>query len=143
MRSIFKNKICFRYDFTVGTSDRGKSIDELPDKQLSYNHALIVFGGLQGIEAALENDEQLKVNEASLLFNHYINVLPGQGSRTIRTEEAILIALSGLRNKLQAVNEPMVFKEAGTAVSSVFPPTKINILDNSNSENNLDLSRFD
>lgn len=110
---------------------------------MNYNHALIVFGGLHGIEAALESDEQFKVDEASLLFNHYVNVLPRQGSRTIRTEEAILIALSGLRNKLKAINEPVVFKEAGTVLSSVFPPTKVNILDNSNVETKLDLSRFD
>lgn len=128
---------------TIGTSDKGNPIDELPDKQMNYNHALIVFGGLHGIEAALESDEQLKVNEASLLFNHYVNVLPNQGSRTIRTEEAILIALSGLRNKLQATNEPMVFKDTGIALSSVFPPRKVNILNNFNAETNLDLSRFD
>lgn len=128
---------------TIGTSDRGSSIDELPDKQLKYNHALIVFGGLHGIEAALESDEQLKVDEASLLFNHYINVLPNQGSRTIRTEEAILIALSGLRHKLCAINEPMAFKEGGTAPSSVFPPAKVDILHNPITKNNLDLSRFD
>lgn len=134
----------------IGTSDRGNSIDELPDKLLKYNHVLIVFGGLHGIEAALESDEQLKVDEASLLFNHYVNVLPNQGSRTIRTEEAILIALSGLRNKLQAINIPMFFKEAGTAISSVFPPTKVpncaNAMGpkgNANVETNLDLSRFD
>lgn len=141
---MFTKSVYFRYDLTIGTSDRGNSIEELSDKQLKYNHTLIVFGGLHGIEAALENDEQLKEDEASLLFNHYINVLPSQGSRTIRTEEAILIALSGLRNKLQAINEPMVFKETGIAPSSVFPPTKVNnAFDNSNSEINLDLSRFD
>lgn len=142
-KTICLKQICFRYDLTIGTSDKGSIIDELPDKQLNYNHTLIVFGGLHGIEAALESDEQLKVDEASLLFNHYINVLPSQGSRTIRTEEAILIALSGLRNKLQAINEPMVYKEAGTALSSVFPSTKVNILDNSNDKTNIDLSRFD
>lgn len=103
---------------------------------------MIVFGGLHGIEAALESDEQLKVNDASLLFNHYVNVLPSQGSRTIRTEEAILIALSGLRNKLQANNEPMVFKGSGIALSSAFPNFKPDS-DHSGAENNVDLSRFD
>lgn len=142
MEFALKKFTYFRYDLTIGTSDRGDSIDDLPDKQLKYNHALIVFGGLHGIEAALESDEQLKVDEASLLFNHYVNVLPNQGSRTIRTEEAILIALSGLRTKLHAVNEPIVFKESGTALSSVFPPTKVNI-SNNHTETKLDLSRFD
>lgn len=125
---------------TIGTSDRGTPIDDLPDKGVQYNHALIVFGGLHGIEAALESDEQLQVNEASLLFNHYVNVLPNQGSRTIRTEEAILIAMSSLRTKLKANNEPMLFKDSGIAVSSSFPISKPDL---SSDENNLDLSRFD
>lgn len=127
---------------TIGTSDKGTSIDDLPYKELKYNHALIVFGGLHGIEAALESDEQLLVDEASLLFNHYINVLPNQGSRTIRTEEAVLVALTGLRSKLQANNEPMVFKDSGIATSSNFPVPKLDASDNSGLEN-VDLSRFD
>ncbi|XP_023948792.1 putative methyltransferase C9orf114 [Bicyclus anynana] len=127
------------YDLTIGTSDRGTAIDDLPNKGVEYNHALIVFGGLQGIESALESDEQLQVNEASLLFNHYINVLPNQGSRTIRTEEAILIAMSSLRTKLKANNEPMVFKDTGIAVSNSLPTSKPNL----SSDDNLDLSRFD
>ncbi|CAH0725241.1 unnamed protein product, partial [Brenthis ino] len=127
------------YDVTIGTSDKGTPIDELPEKNVKYNHALIVFGGLHGIEAALESDEHLQVDEASLLFNHYVNVLPNQGSRTIRTEEAILIAMSSLRTKLKANNEPMVFKESGIAVSSSFPKQS----NTTNNDNNLDLSRFD
>lgn len=126
---------------TVGTSDKGIPIDDLPNKEIKYNHALIVFGGLHGIEAALESDEQLPVEEASLLFNHYINVLPNQGSRTIRTEEALLVALSGLRTKLKANNEPMVFTDTGIAVSSTFPQ-KMDVTENS-AENNIDLSKFD
>lgn len=94
---------------------------------------------MHGIEAALESDEHLQVDEASLLFNHYVNVLPNQGSRTIRTEEAILIAMSSLRTKLKANNEPMVFKESGIAVSSSFPKQS----NTTNNDNNLDLSRFD
>ncbi|XP_038222924.1 putative methyltransferase C9orf114 [Zerene cesonia] len=129
------------YDLTIGTSDKGKPIDDMPEKQVGYNHALIVFGGLHGIEAALESDEQLQVNDASLLFNHYVNVLPNQGSRTIRTEEAILIALTSLQTKLKAKNAPMLFKDTGIATSSIFPPQKV---DNTNAvANKIDLSKFD
>lgn len=102
-----------------------------------------MFGGLHGIETALESDEQLQVQEASLLFNHYINVLPNQGSRTIRTEEAILVALTGLRSKLKANNEPMVFKDSGIATSSIFPAPKFDTSDNNSGGENIDLSRFD
>lgn len=58
---------------------------------------LVVFGGLKGLEASLESDESLEVSDPSILFHHYINTCPGQGSRTIRTEEAILITMSALR----------------------------------------------
>lgn len=124
------------YDLTIGTSDKGTPLEDLPENDVKYNHSLIVFGGLHGIEAALESDEHLQVEEASLLFNHYVNVLPNQGSRTIRTEEAILIAMSSLRTKLKANNEPMVFKDTGIAVSSSFPQADMNRTDS-------DLSRFD
>ncbi|XP_075971522.1 28S rRNA (uridine-N(3))-methyltransferase [Anticarsia gemmatalis] len=130
------------YDLTIGTSDKGTPINDLPTKQLKYNHALIVFGGLHGIEAALESDEQVQAEDASLLFNHYVNVLPNQGSRTIRTEEAVLIALSSLQSKLQAINEPMVFSGTGIAVSSSFPIAKVQS-ENITADNSLDLSRFD
>ncbi|XP_068630968.1 putative methyltransferase C9orf114 [Battus philenor] len=131
------------YDITIGTSDRGTAVDDLPEKSVKYNHALIVFGGLHGIEAALESDEQLQVDEASLLFNHYINVLPNQGSRTIRTEEAVLVALSTLRPKLKAENEPLAFKDTGIATSSIYRSQKLVMSDNTGIKSNINLSRFD
>lgn len=87
------------YDLTIGTSDKGTSIDEFNSPK--FKHLLIMFGGVQGLEAALENDTVLKVDDPNLLFDFYLNTLPNQGSKTIRTEEAILISLTALRNKLQ------------------------------------------
>ena len=58
---------------------------------------LVVFGGLKGLEASLESDEKLTENDPSLVFDHYINTCPSQGSGTIRTEEAILVTMSALR----------------------------------------------
>ena len=55
-------------------------------KLLYFRHALIVFGGVQGLEASLETDENLDIDDPSLLFQHYLNTCPSQGSRTIRTE---------------------------------------------------------
>lgn len=95
-------KNCYRYDLTIGTSDKGTPVDDV--ESLQYKHLLIVFGGLQGIEAAVESDEALDVTDASLLFDHYLNTLPNQGSRTIRTEEAMLITLTALRPKLLPSN---------------------------------------
>ncbi|KAL1423660.1 hypothetical protein MTO96_021033 [Rhipicephalus appendiculatus] len=66
------------------------------------NMHLLCLGGLKGLEAALEADEALDVDDPEYLFNHYLNTCPSQGSRTIRTEEAILISLSALRPKIVA-----------------------------------------
>ena len=57
----------------------------------------MAFGGLKGLEASLESDEKLTENDPSLVFDHYINTCHGQGSGTIRTEEAILVTMSALR----------------------------------------------
>ena len=61
---------------------------------------LVVFGGVAGLEAALKCDGAIAVKRPDEYFAQYINVLPDQGSRTIRTEEAIPIALTALRTKL-------------------------------------------
>jgi len=51
-----------------------------------FRHVLVVFGGVRGLEASLEADENLDVDDPSLLFQHYLNACPSQGSKTIRTE---------------------------------------------------------
>lgn len=107
------------YDVTLGTSDRGINVHEVPSRSYSYKHMLIVFGGLQGLESALANDEKLTVDDPELLFDHYVNVLPRQGSRTIRTEEALLIALAALQEKLQ----PEV-AEVETDLSDLLPQSE-------------------
>lgn len=91
------------YDLTIGTSERGESVDSLD--MLPFRHLLVVFGGLHGLEASLEADPNLDEEDPGLLFHHYINSCPGQGSRTIRTEEAILITMSSLRPKIAAATK--------------------------------------
>lgn len=90
---------CFRYDVTIGTSERGVPVENISFP--SHQHVLVVFGGLSGIEAALETDDVLTVDDPVLMFDHYVNTCPDQGSRTIRTEEAILISLAELRSRLK------------------------------------------
>lgn len=102
------------YDVTIGTSERGAPLESLystsdgeqagqQDDGLSlgrFKHLLIVFGGVSGIEVAVKNDPELQklgVKEAKAVFDRWVNVCPGQGSRTIRTEEAIWVGLMGLR----------------------------------------------
>jgi predicted SPOUT superfamily RNA methylase MTH1 len=98
------------YDVVVGTSDRGVSIyspefsKAVEERTQPAKHVLIVFGGLRGIESCILGDPGLvDISYAEELFDHYINCCPNQGSRTIRTEEAVMITLAALQpllNKL-------------------------------------------
>ena len=60
----------------------------------------IYFSGVEGLEAALETDSQLEAKDVKHLFDHYVNTCPKQQTRTIRTEEAVLISLCKLKSKL-------------------------------------------
>ena len=51
-----------------------------------FRHLIIVFGGLSGLEAALEADQSADELDPRNFFHHYINTCPIQGTRTIRTE---------------------------------------------------------
>jgi len=86
------------YDLTIGTSEKGTNVEET--SLGSFNHLIIVFGGVAGLEAALEVDTKLDAASPSHLFDHYVNICPDQGSRTIRTEEAVLVTLATLRDKI-------------------------------------------
>ncbi|KYK60930.1 uncharacterized protein DCS_02070 [Drechmeria coniospora] len=94
------------YDMSIGTSERGlpvsKAFPASAPKPLGFKHLLIVFGGPRGLEFAAMNDAELGGMEVQgprtkELFDHWVNVLPHQGSRTIRTEEALFIGLTALR----------------------------------------------
>lgn len=89
------------YDLTIGTSERGE-VNECCSLALpEYEHALVVVGGPQGLEYLLQNDDQSKKHaDPSTLFDRYLNVMPSQGSRTIRTEEAVLLCLMFLKPAL-------------------------------------------
>lgn len=91
------------YDLSIGTSEKGLNVDEVVSEGgfSSYQHALVVLGGLAGLEGALEADSLLQIDDPALLFDHYLNTCPNQGSRTIRTEEALLVTLAVLRPHFQ------------------------------------------
>ena len=103
------------YDLTFGTSERGVPIGQLISPSLPggreiprFNHMLIVLGGVAGLEVAVKADEELQkldVKTPEVLFDFWVNLVPGQGSRTIRTEEAVWLALMGLSG---------IVKEKGT-----------------------------
>ena len=96
------------YDLTFGTSERGVPISSLTAQQDSneqspipeFSHMLVVFGGVAGLEVAMKFDDELSmmgVVEPEGLFDYWVDLCPGQGSRTIRTEEAVWLGLMGLR----------------------------------------------
>lgn len=111
------------YDASIGTSERGCGLEKvLPSKIASshyasgdpetmdtpqrlpeqFSHLIIVFGGVAGLEAAASADEALKsqglqAGDVRQLFDAWVNVCPGQGSRTIRTEEALWLGLGAIK----------------------------------------------
>lgn len=88
------------YDLTIGTSERGHvSVDDDGFSVPPFRHLLIVFGGVAGLEACVDADKTLKLpgKRTHELFDMWLNICPDQGSRTIRTEEAVLIGLARLR----------------------------------------------
>ena len=102
------------YDLVVGTSEKGEmtpasqlnlrsrtaSLDEGGGRE-RYRHGLVVFGGPQGLEHALANDPwKEKYDDPSKWCDRYVNTCFDQGSRTIRTEEAVLISLAFLKEAL-------------------------------------------
>lgn len=92
------------YDLSFGTSERGQALSEVVKKDIPrYKHLLVVFGGVAGLEAAVQADRslQLNPNDAHEVFDYYVNVLPGQGSRTVRTDEAVWLGMTGLENMIQ------------------------------------------
>lgn len=120
------------YDYCIGTSERGdplpsflsayhastsssssssssplspnpienKNDNTAPKRR--FQHLLIAFGGVAGLEAAVANDEALKKRgigpkRAREVFDAWVDLVPGQGSRTVRTEEAVWLGCAGLR----------------------------------------------
>lgn len=104
------------YDLKIGTSERGdRTVEEKNFQVPKYEHSLIVFGGVAGIEECVDADESIKLpgSQSKKLFDMWVNTCPYQGSRTIRTEEAVLISLANLSAPLakSSRNVELVKKE--------------------------------
>ncbi|KAM0872823.1 hypothetical protein ACQ4PT_022511 [Festuca glaucescens] len=89
------------YDHIIGTSEHGETIISSELILPSFRHLLIAFGGLAGLEESIEEDINLKGKGANDVFTSYLNTCPNQGSRTIRTEEALLISLQYFQDPIR------------------------------------------
>ena len=100
--SIFGEK----YDLIIGTSDKGDDFRKVNfEKVKNFKHCLIVFGGIQGIEGMIDDDEKevKRGKDVKGFFDFYLNTCVNQGLRTIRTEEAVLISLAVIRPELDKI----------------------------------------
>lgn len=118
------------YDLKIGTSERGdKSVEDAKFRVPTFEHSLIVFGGVAGIEECVDADESIKVpgSQSRSLFDVWLNVCPYQGSRTIRTEEAVMICLAKLSPVLMKStrNKPLEdYEEEGSVEFSDAAPSE-------------------
>ncbi|KAG7373792.1 putative RNA methyltransferase [Nitzschia inconspicua] len=117
------------YDLKIGTSERGdKSVEDAKFGIPKFEHSLIVFGGVAGIEECVDADESLKVSgsHSRTLFDVWLNVCPYQGSRTIRTEEAVIISLAKLSPYLlkSAHDKPLDEDEPDVEFSDASPSSE-------------------
>ncbi|KAI8840780.1 putative RNA methyltransferase [Chytriomyces cf. hyalinus JEL632] len=67
-----------------------------------FKHMMVVFGGAKGIEYSVGADEDVRAgeDECEQLFSYFVRPLASQGSRRLRTEEAVLITMTSIRNAL-------------------------------------------
>lgn len=91
------------YDYLIGTSEHGHIVKSSELELPSFRHLLIAFGGLAGLEECIEEDKNLKGKDPREVFSTYLNICPHQGSRTIRTEEALFISLQYFQEPIDRV----------------------------------------
>jgi predicted SPOUT superfamily RNA methylase MTH1 len=80
-------------DLVIGTSRYAQSItsvlDEVKDKLKGSKHTAILFGGpYAGLDELISGQDQKEIIDLE------VNTVPSQGTKTVRTEEAVLATLS-------------------------------------------------
>ena len=83
------------FDLVIGTSISGTkwadTVEEVAEKWKQANSALVAFGGPARGLCEIAKDERWNLNEE---IDFLVNTIPKQGTKTVRTEEAILASLS-------------------------------------------------
>ncbi|CAJ0599323.1 unnamed protein product [Cylicocyclus nassatus] len=90
-----------RFDVIIGTSPRGQPVNDMYVSTLNSVNVLLVFGGVAGVDAALEAEEALTEASAEEAFDRLINALPHKGSNSERVEENVFITLAEVTMRLQ------------------------------------------
>ena len=97
------------YDFKLGTSERGEKHRDwaapAPKGLPRFQHLLVAFGGPEGLERAVEQDQSTSGRSLEDNFDACANTGPRQGCRTIRTEEALLLSLAHLAPAIDAIRD--------------------------------------
>uniref|UniRef100_A0AC35UD16 Methyltransferase C9orf114 n=1 Tax=Rhabditophanes sp. KR3021 TaxID=114890 RepID=A0AC35UD16_9BILA len=93
------------YDTKIAVGVEGKKPNQvhLNINKKSTTKILVVYGGLSGLETALNSDDNLTSKDPNQLFDNVVECLPVNGSNSLRTEEALLISMTELRNKFDRV----------------------------------------
>lgn len=88
------------YDLTMGTSERGEALGL--SKLQKHKHFLLAFGPLGGFEEVIRDplSGYKSSTDPATLFSRYVNIYPNQSSRTIRTEEALIMCLTSVSQHL-------------------------------------------
>jgi hypothetical protein len=72
------------YDLKIGTSERGdRSVEDKQFKLPTFEHSLIVFGGVAGIEECVDADENIKLpgSQSKKLFDlWYVVIMDDSGA---------------------------------------------------------------
>lgn len=103
--TVAKPKDCYDLKLAI-SNDKNAQPSECVDfgEYKGFKHALVFFGGIEGIEGIVEQDERSKVNKSDVvraMFDQYVTCLPERGTRCFRTEESVLVSLSNLYPKFR------------------------------------------
>ncbi|VDM58428.1 unnamed protein product [Angiostrongylus costaricensis] len=90
-----------KFDLIVGTSPRGQPVASVFINTMNYIKILLVFGGVSGVDAALEAEETLRESCAEEAFDCLINSLPYKGTNSERVEENVFVTLAEFTMRLQ------------------------------------------
>lgn len=95
-----------KFDVVAGVSPRGKLASQMDVCILNKPKILLVFGGVAGVDAAVESEELAEWRRAEDAFDVLIRTtsLPN-GSRSERVEENVLSVLAQIQCRLETLNQ--------------------------------------